>query len=80
MVFSKWITFILEKSMAKFELKLSRNKKYYFVLKADNGEIVLTSELYNQKQSAEHGINIIKLIAMGADVVDLSDKYTSKKK
>ncbi|WP_423304012.1 YegP family protein, partial [Escherichia coli] len=39
-----------------FELDKSSNEQYKFVLKAGNGEIILTSELYTTKSSAENGI------------------------
>ncbi|WP_054179578.1 YegP family protein [Trabulsiella odontotermitis] len=39
-----------------FELDKSSNSQYKFVLKAGNGEIILTSELYTTKSSAENGI------------------------
>ena len=45
---------------AKFELKLSKNNKYFFTLLADNGQVVLTSELYEAKASAVHGIESVK--------------------
>lgn len=39
-----------------FELNRSSNAQYYFVLKAGNGEVILTSEMYTTKSSAEAGI------------------------
>ena len=36
-----------------FELDKSSNEQYKFVLKAGNGEIILASELYTTKSSAE---------------------------
>jgi uncharacterized protein YegP (UPF0339 family) len=39
-----------------FELSKSTNGQFRFVLKAGNGEIILTSELYQAKASAENGI------------------------
>ncbi len=40
----------------KFELKTSTNGKYYFNLKAGNGQIILSSEMYESKSAAENGI------------------------
>jgi uncharacterized protein len=34
--------------------------QFYFNLKAGNGEIILTSEMYKAKNSAENGIDSIK--------------------
>lgn len=39
-----------------FELKASENGQFTFVLKADNGEIILRSESYSSKAAAEKGI------------------------
>ncbi|MDD1976051.1 YegP family protein [Pseudomonas tussilaginis] len=39
-----------------FELNTSSDGQYRFVLKAGNGETILTSELYKAKASAESGI------------------------
>lgn len=39
-----------------FELSRSSDNQFRFVLKAGNGEIILTSELYTTKSSAENGI------------------------
>ncbi|MBU9816418.1 YegP family protein [Rahnella sp. C60] len=39
-----------------YELIKARNGQYHFILKAGNGEILLTSEMYASKASAENGI------------------------
>jgi len=39
-----------------FELNKSSDGQFRFLLKADNGETLLTSELYHAKGSAENGI------------------------
>lgn len=39
-----------------FEIKKAKNGQFYFNLKASNGEIILTSEMYKQKASAHVGI------------------------
>lgn len=44
----------------KFELFKGENDQYYFHLKAGNGEIILASEAYKQKGSAEKGIASVK--------------------
>jgi uncharacterized protein YegP (UPF0339 family) len=46
---------------AKFELfKSAKNNEYYFRLKASNGEPILASEGYTNKQSCETGIASVK--------------------
>lgn len=44
----------------KFELKLAKNGDYYFNLLAGNGQIIISSEMYKSKASAENGIASIK--------------------
>jgi len=46
---------------AKFDLKRGGNEQYMFNLKAANGEVILTSELYNEKPGAVHGIESVKV-------------------
>ena len=45
---------------AKFEIKKAKDGQYYFNLKAGNGEVILTSEMYKEKRSAESGIESVK--------------------
>ena len=40
----------------KFEIKKSSNDQFFFNLKAGNGEIILTSQMYATKSGAEGGI------------------------
>ena len=40
----------------KFELKISKNGKYHFNLLAGNGQVILSSELYESRSAAENGI------------------------
>jgi len=58
--------------MSKFEIFVGADEKFYFHLKADNGEIIAASQGYTTKQSAEGGIDAIKRVAGEARVVDLS--------
>jgi uncharacterized protein len=44
----------------KFELKRSKNDKFFFNLLASNGQIILTSEMYEAKASATNGIESVK--------------------
>lgn len=45
---------------AKFDLKQSESGQFMFNLKAGNGEVILTSELYAQKPSAIAGIESVR--------------------
>jgi hypothetical protein len=44
----------------KFELKKSKDGQFMFNLKAANGQVILTSELYKSKPSAENGIESVR--------------------
>lgn len=44
----------------KFELKKAQNDQFYFNLIAGNGEIILTSEMYESKPAALNGIESVK--------------------
>ena len=59
----------------KFELKKSKNDKFYFSLHAGNGQVILTSEMYEAKASAVNGIESVK--KNGADAARY-DKLTGK--
>jgi len=45
---------------AKFDLKLTSDDQFMFNLKASNGEVILTSETYREKSSAEGGIESVR--------------------
>ena len=45
---------------AKYELKKTKNDKFVFNLLAANGQIVLTSEMYESKASALNGIESVR--------------------
>ena len=51
----------------KFDLKKSPSGKFMFNLKAGNGQIILTSELYESKSAAENGIASVKNNAANDD-------------
>lgn len=44
----------------KFELKKSKNDKFFFNLLAGNGQIIMVSEMYESKASAQNGIASVK--------------------
>ncbi len=53
-----------------FELKTSSNGKFFFNLLAGNGQIVLTSEMYEAKASALNGVESVKKNAPDAGRFD----------
>ncbi len=60
------------KNEDRFELKQSSNKKWFFNLKAGNGQIVATSELYDSEPNAKNGIKVVIGTAPSASTTDLS--------
>ncbi len=57
---------------ARFERLESKNGKWYFNLKATNGQIIGTSEMYESASSRDNGIESVKKNAPDADVDDQS--------
>ncbi len=58
------------KTDGRFERKTSSNSKHYFVLKAANGQVIGTSEMYETEQGMERGIDSIKKNAPEATIDD----------
>lgn len=56
----------------RYERKVSTNNKSYFNLKATNGEIIGTSQMYANEADRERGIEAVKRTAHDAEVVDLT--------
>lgn len=52
----------------KFDRKTSTNGKHYFNLKATNGQIIGTSEMYESASGMENGIESVKKNAPDATV------------
>jgi uncharacterized protein len=56
----------------RFEAKVAKNGKFHFNLKASNGQVIGSSELYESQSSCENGIASVKKNAVGAKVEDLT--------
>lgn len=58
--------------MAKgtFELKAAANGKYHFNLKASNGQVIATSQMYKSKATALNGIESVRKHAADAKMDD----------
>jgi len=52
-----------------FERKIAKDDSFYFNLKAANGEIIGTSEMYTSKGSVETGIASVKSTAPIAQII-----------
>ncbi len=57
---------------AKFESLESKNGKFYFNLKATNGQVIGVSEMYESAASRKNGIESVRKNAPDAEVVDLT--------
>ena len=53
-----------------FEINKSTDGQFYFTLKAQNHEVIATSEMYTTKENCQNGINSVKTNAPNATVVD----------
>jgi uncharacterized protein len=53
---------------AKYERLSSSNGKHYFNLKAGNGQIIGTSQMYESAEGMENGIESVKKNAPGASI------------
>ncbi len=58
--------------MGKFEVSVNDKGGYHFVLKATNGQVIATSQVYQSKNSCLDGIESVRKNAPEAEVVDLS--------
>jgi len=58
-----------------FVIRKSANKQYYFIIKADNHQVVATSETYTVKSSAERTIQSIKNgVNSNSSVLDMTEE------
>lgn len=55
---------------SRFERKESTSKKYYFNLKATNGQNIGASEMYESAASRDNGIESVKKNASDAKIVE----------
>ena len=65
--------------MGKFVVKES-TKGFVFNLKAGNGEVIATSEVYNTKDACKNGIESVKKNAVAAEIEDQTAKDFEQKK
>ncbi|OCK52821.1 hypothetical protein BA768_10635 [Chryseobacterium sp. CBo1] len=55
---------------SRYERMTSSNSQYYFNLKAGNGEIIGTSEMYTTSTARDNGIESVKSNAPEAEIID----------
>ena len=56
--------------LSKFESKMSTNEKYFFNLKAANGQIIGSSQMYTTEAARDNGIQSVHTNAPMATVED----------
>ena len=56
----------------RYDRKEAKNGKYYFNLKAGNGEIIGTSQMYSSTAERDNGIESVKTNAPTAEIIDES--------
>ena len=59
---------------AKYEIKQAKDGKFYFNLKASNGQVILTSQMHKDKGGAQNGIASVQ---QNSSVNDLYEKKES---
>ena len=64
--------------MGKFEIKTAKDGQNYFNLKAENGQIILTSEMYTTMKSCENGIASVKKNSPLEERYDLKQSENGK--
>ncbi|MEM6343471.1 MAG: YegP family protein [Bacteroidota bacterium] len=56
----------------RYERKEAKNGKHHFNLKAGNGQVIGSSQMYESASGMENGIESVKKNADGAEVKDLT--------
>ena len=54
----------------RFESKVAKNGKFHFTLKATNGQVIGSSEVYDSQSTCENGIASVKKNAVDAKIED----------
>ncbi len=55
---------------SKFDRQTASNGKFYFNLKAGNGQVIGSSQMYESEASRENGIESVKANAADAEIKD----------
>lgn len=63
--------YVIKRSKPKAGLSgITAESEFYFVLKASNGEVIATSEMYSSKQAAKSGIASVRSNGPSNDIRD----------
>ncbi|MDH7445899.1 YegP family protein [Aquimarina sp. 2201CG14-23] len=55
----------------RYERKTAKDGKFFFNLKATNGQVIGSSQMYSSESGMENGINSVKENAAGADTKEI---------
>lgn len=58
----------------RFEILKSTSRGYWWRIKATNGQILASSEIYTSKDGCQNAIATVKAYAKGASTYDLTDE------
>jgi len=64
--------------MGKFEIKTRENGDWQFNLKADNGQVILTSQGYNSKDACMNGVESVKKNCANEDSFERKEATNGK--
>lgn len=64
--------------MGKFEIYKGHDDKFYFRLKAGNGQVILVSQGYSTKPAAKNGIKSVKTNALNDTQFDRKESKNQK--
>ena len=62
----------------KYEIKKAKNGKFYFNLKASNGQIILTSQMYKDKSGAKNGIASVQKNSSSSELFESKESAGGK--
>ena len=62
------------KTEARFEKKVASNGKPFFNLKATNGQVIGSSQMYANEKNMLNGVASVKKNAIDSPIVDLTEK------
>ncbi len=66
--------------MGKFVVKKSKNDGFVFNLKATNGQVIATSQVYASEAACQNGIESVKKNAVAAEIEDQTKENFETKK
>jgi uncharacterized protein YegP (UPF0339 family) len=62
----------------KYEIKKAKNGKFFFNLKASNGQIILTSQMYKDKTGVKNGIASVQKNCSSNDLYEKKESAGGK--